>query len=142
YFIWLRRVVTEGDLGRSFQFHAPVSHVIISRAWNTVLLSVTSMIVAWAIALPIGIHAARRQYSWSDKLLTGLSFVGLSIPNFFLGLCLLYLVVSWQLPLPVGAATSVGYEQLSLWEKVVDRAAHLIIPVVVLSTSSLAALSR
>ena len=142
YLVWLKRIVTEGDLGRSIQFHAPVSHIIWGRAFNTVLLSVSSMILAWGVALPIGIHAARHQHSWSDRLLTGLSFVGVSIPNFFLGLCLLYLVVTWQLPLPVGGATSVNYEELSLWGKVVDRARHLVIPTLVLGTSSMAGLSR
>src|SRR5690606_37052025 len=84
YFRWLQRVVLHGDLGISFQFHAPVSHIIFSRAWNTVLLSATSMVLSWALALPIGIFAARRQHSWVDRALTGLSFVGISIPNFFL----------------------------------------------------------
>lgn len=142
YLVWLQRIVTEGDLGRSIQFHAPVSHIIMSRAVNTILLSVSSMILAWGVALPIGIHAARHQHGWSDRLLTGLAFVGVSIPNFFLALCLLYLVVTWQLPLPIGGATSIDYDQLSLWGKIVDRARHLFLPTIVLGTSSMAGLSR
>lgn len=142
YLLWLSRVVLHGDLGMSFQFHAPVSHIILSRAWNTILLSVSSMVLAWGIALPLGIYAARRHQSWVDKTLTGLSFVGISIPNFFLALCLLYLIVLYQVPLPIGGAISVDYAELSFWGKVADRAKHLIIPVFVLVTASIAGLSR
>lgn len=142
FLLWLGRVVLHGDLGMSFQFHAPVSHIILSRAWNTILLSATSMALSWLIAVPLGIYAAQRQHSWVDRTLTGVSFMGISIPNFFLALCLLYLVVAWQLPLPIGGATSPNYDELSLVGKVADRARHLLIPVFVLVTASVAGLSR
>lgn len=130
------------NLGRSFQYHAPVTTLIGFYALNTVLLSLTSSVLAWLISIPIGIYAARRQYSFGDKLLTTFAFLGVSIPNFFLALILLYLVVRWDVPLPIGGATSLEYETLTLWEKVVDRAKHLVIPVVVLATAGTAGLMR
>src|SRR5690625_1124525 len=95
------------DLGRSFQYHVPVTYLIGIYAFNTILLSVGSAVFAWLIAIPIGIYAGRRQYSTGDKLLTTLSFLGVSIPNFFLALLLLFLVVKYKLPFPVSGATSV-----------------------------------
>lgn len=130
------------NLGRSFQFHLPVTTMIGFYALNTILLSLGSALLAWLIAIPIGIYAARRQYSLGDKVLTTFSFMGISIPNFFLALLVLYFVVRWDVPLPVGGATSLGYDELSLWGKIVDRAKHLIIPTVVLATGSTAGLMR
>src|SRR5690606_28514147 len=130
------------NLGRSFQFHTPVTPLIGFYAFNTLLLSVSSALLAWLIAIPIGIYAARKQYSLGDKFLTTVAFMGVSIPNFFLGLIILYFVVRWDWPLPVGGATSLGYDELSLWGKIVDRAHHLIVPTLVLATGSTAGLMR
>ena len=111
-------------------------------AFNTFLLSLTSAVLSWLIAIPIGIYAARKQYSFGDKVLTTLAFMGVSIPNFFLALIILYFVVRWELPLPIGGATSLDYDELNLWQKIVDRAHHLIIPTLVLATGSTAGLMR
>lgn len=130
------------NLGRSFQFHLPVTTMIGFYALNTILLSIGSALLAWIIAIPIGIYAARRQYSFGDKALTTFAFMGVSIPNFFLALLVLYFVVRWDIALPVGGATSLGYEELTLWGKIVDRVKHLLIPTLVLGTASTAGLMR
>lgn len=130
------------DLGRSFQYHVPVVKLIGFYAMNTFLLSAASTVVAWLLAIPIGIYAARNQYSLGDKLWTSFAFMGISIPNFFLALVLLYLVVKFDLPFPIGGATSVGHSELSLLGKLWDRIHHLIIPVLVLATASMASLMR
>jgi len=130
------------NLGRSFMYHTPVTTLIGFYALNTLLLSLASSVLAWLVAIPIGIYAARRQYSFGDKLLTTFTFLGISMPNFFFALILLYLVVRYQVPLPVGGATSLGYETFTFWEKVVDRAKHLAIPTVVLATGNMAGLMR
>src|SRR5690606_37122366 len=70
------------------------------------------------------------------------AFMGISIPNFFLALILLYLVVKLELPLPVGGATSINYSDMTWFQKLLDRAHHLIVPVLVLATASMAALMR
>lgn len=141
YFLWLRNVL-QFDLGHSFMWHAPVTWVISQRIWNTLLLSVVSMVVAWVIALPIGIHSAVNQYSWSDKLLTFFAFIGVSIPNWFFGLLLLYFVVSRNINLPIGGMTSMDFADFSFFEKVVDLSRHMLVPVIVLSTGMMASLMR
>lgn len=142
YLIWLKNVVLHGDMGRSFSYNAPVAYLIGSRALNTVILTMSASLFAWLVALPIGIYSAVRQYSVGDRIFSFLSYVGLSIPNFFLALVLLYVVVVYRLPLPVGGATSIEYAWMTGWERFVDRVRHLIIPVLVLGTAQMASVSR
>lgn len=130
------------NLGRSFQFHVPVTRLIGFYALNTLLLAAASSIVAWLVAVPLGIYAARNQYSFGDKTVTTFAFVGISIPNFFLALVLLFLIVKYKIPLPISGATSIDYEELTTFGKVWDRFRHLIVPILVLATSSISVLMR
>jgi len=98
YLVWLKNMVFHGDMGRSFSYNAPVAYLIGSRALNTILLTVSASLLAWIIAIPIGIYSAVRQYSVGDRIFSFFSYVGLSIPNFFLALILLYLVWSTSGP--------------------------------------------
>ena len=116
--------------------------MIGQRIPNTLLLSGISTVIAWLIALPIGIHSAVKQYSWSDRVLTFFTFVGVSIPNWFLGLLLLYVVTNMGWGLPIGGMTSVGFESFTTAQKVADVAKHMAIPVLVLSTGIMASLMR
>ncbi|MGB4638088.1 MAG: ABC transporter permease, partial [Limnochordia bacterium] len=141
FFRWVTQMF-KGDMGHSFLWHAPVTWVIKQRVFNTLLLTVVSLIVAWALAIPIGIHSAVNQYSWSDKLLTFFAFIGVSIPNWFLGLLLLYLNLTRGWGLPIGGMTSIDFAEFTFWEKVVDLARHMVLPVIVLSTGTLASLMR
>jgi len=140
YLRWLTNV-TRGDFGFSFSYHVPVLWLIQSRLVNTLLLNVIALAVAWAIAIPVGIHAARRQYTASDNLLSFASYVGISTPTFFSGLLLLFVAfkTGW---LPIGGMTSLDYEVLPWFGKALDVARHLIIPVVVLGVLSVAGLMR
>ena len=140
YLRWLINVI-RGDFGFSFSYHVPVLWLIQSRLVNTLLLNVIALAVAWAIAIPVGIHAARRQYSASDNLLSFASYVGISTPTFFSGLLLLFVAfkTGW---LPIGGMTSLDYEVLPWFGKTLDVARHLIIPVVVLGVLSVAGLMR
>jgi peptide/nickel transport system permease protein len=70
---------------------------------RTLLLTITSLTIALIIAIPVGIFSAVRQYSAGDYTITFLSFVGLSTPNFFLGIILMYLFVIY-LPETIGCA--------------------------------------
>ncbi len=141
YFQWIFRVF-QGDLGYSFMWHAPVTWVLHQRIWNTLLLAVAAMVVAWLVAIPIGIHSATHQYSWSDKLLTFFAFIGISIPNWFFGLLMLYFVVSRGWNLPIGGMMSTDFQDLSLIGKAYDLGRHMLIPVLVLSTGIMAGLMR
>lgn len=143
---WLWRVV-HFDLGYSFSREANVTDVITSRLFNTLLLSVVSIFFTWLIAIPLGIYAAVKQYSWGDRIMSFISYFGMSLPSFFLALLLMFLVHTGRgLPIisliPIEGMISADYESLSWWGKISDRLLHLILPVVILTIGSLAGLQR
>ncbi len=140
YFKWLINAL-KFDLGYSFAYHVPVLELIKERVGNTLFLSVTSAILAWGLAVPLGIWAALRPNSIVDKFIQLFSFTFMSIPNFFLAFLLLFLAVKTGI-LPTGGATSPNYEQLSLMEKIIDRLWHVSLPAFVLAVGSLAGLVR
>ncbi|MDR0331320.1 MAG: ABC transporter permease [Chitinispirillales bacterium] len=143
---WLARAV-RGDLGYSFSRQADVSSVIAERLFNTFVLSFLSVIITWMVAIPLGIYAAVKQYSWGDRIMSAISYIGMSLPTFFLALLLMFAVyLGRDLPLismiPTGGMMSANYEQLGFFGKFVDRALHLVVPVTVLSITALAGLQR
>ena len=89
YLKWMRLVVV-GDFGFSMEWRRPVTEVIGDRLWLTVVVSVAALILTWALALPIGIYSAARQYSVGDYVATFIGFIGLAVPNFLLALVILY----------------------------------------------------
>jgi len=140
YLRWLTNIV-RGDFGYSFAYQVPVLWLVRSRLFNTLLLNIIALIVAWAIGIPIGIHAATHQYSWSDNLLSLFSYVGISTPTFFSGLLLLFVAfkTGW---LPIGGMTSLDYDLFPWYGKAFDVARHLVIPVMVLGVLAVAGLTR
>ena len=141
YIRWVQQLF-KGDMGHSFLWHAPVTWVIKQRIFNTLLLTSVSLVIGWLIAIPIGIHSAVNQYSWSDKLLTLLAFMGVSLPGWFFGLLLLYFIASRNINLPIGGMTSIDFQDFTFWEKAVDLGRHMLVPVTVMSTGVIASLMR
>ncbi len=141
YFHWLWQIL-HGNFGESFTYKVPVTHVIKTRALNTIILSVAAMIIAWGFSIPIGIYSATHKYTIGDNIFTSLAFVGLSIPNFFFALLLLFLIVKFNVPLPITGMTSIMYDYLSFSGKIIDVLKHLLVPAVVLGTASMASLTR
>ncbi|MFH1655005.1 MAG: ABC transporter permease [Candidatus Omnitrophota bacterium] len=140
YLYWLKSLV-KLDFGYSFFYNAPVKKVITSRLLNTLLLSAVSLIFTWLIAIPLGIIAAVNRNRFADRFFSFLAFIGLSIPNFFFALLLLYVASAWGI-LPLGGMRSAGFESLTILGKIFDIARHLIIPTIVISTSAFAGLQR
>jgi peptide/nickel transport system permease protein len=135
------------DLGYSFSREANVTSVIAERLFNTLLLSFVSILFTWLIAIPLGIYAAVKQYSWGDRIMSFISYFGMSLPSFFLALLLMFLVHAGRdLPLlsiiPIEGMISADYENMSAWGKFMDRVLHMILPVIILTISSLAGLQR
>ncbi len=89
YLKWMKQVVT-GNFGMSMEWRRPVTEVIGERLWLTVIVSIAALILTWALALPIGIYSAVRQYSVGDYAATFVGFIGLAVPNFLLALVILY----------------------------------------------------
>jgi peptide/nickel transport system permease protein len=133
YFLWLKNVFFHLDFGESFAYRQPVFSVIIPRLGNTLILAVAAAIVAWGIAIPLGILAAVRQYSWVDKSASLFAFIGLSIPELFFALLMMYFAAKsgW---FPVGGMRSLDYADLSFGGKILDLAHHLFLPALVLGT--------
>jgi peptide/nickel transport system permease protein len=141
YFKWISGVV-QGNFGHSFQWQRPVSDLIGERMMLTVVLSVASLLLVWAISLPIGIYSAVKQYSPGDYLFTFISFVGLGIPNFLLALVLMWIAYS-QFGMSVSGLFSPQYADAPWsWAKLLDFLAHLWIPAIVLAIGGIAGLIR
>ena len=140
YVMWVWNVL-HGDLGESFTRKLPVIDVIKTYLTNTMVLSVTAMLCTWLLAIPLGVFSAVRQNRAPDRMIAFFSFIGLSIPGFFLALLLLFLasVTGW---LPTGGMTSATFDELSLVGRVCDVARHMIIPLFVLVFGSIGFLQR
>ncbi len=141
YAYWLGNLARL-DFGYSISQKQPVLGVIGSRLVNTLLLSISSILLAWLVAIPIGIYSAVHQYSIGDKIFSTLAFVGMSLPSFFLALLMLYFVGSELGLLPIAGLKSAGYDDLSTLGRIGDVALHLIIPATVLAIGALAGLQR
>lgn len=140
YGYWLKNLI-KGDFGYSFYFQQPVGTLLASRLWNTFLLSFVSFLVAWLLAIPLGVLAAAWKDSLFDRLLSFLAYVFLSVPGFFLALLLLFWA-SQTNALPIGGIHSVHYDQMNFFAKMWDVFHHMVIPVTVLATGSGAYLFR
>ena len=129
------------DLGISLAYRVSVVHLIGARAFNTVILAASSMLFSWIFAIPIGIAVAVNQDSIWDRVLSFLAFLGMSLPNFFFAFLMMYMALrtGW---FPIGGTVSIDYASLDPWSKVLDRAYHLILPVIVLGSAGMASLMR
>lgn len=142
YWRWLVRVVTAFDFGESFVYFRPVSELILERIPATLLLAFASIIVTWAIAIPLGIVSAVRQNQPVDRVLRVISYIGQGFPSFITALLLL-IFAQYTSPLfPVGGMTSINHADLSPFAKVLDIAWHMILPTIALSITSFAGLQR
>lgn len=139
YFKWLSLAV-RGDFGYSITNRQPVSELIMQRLPQTLVLMVTAEVVIIVLSALLGIYSAVKQYSLFDNVLTGLSFVGFSLPIFFIALTLMFIFAVqfkvWGLPyLPTGA---------DVWEfnDLYELARHLILPVASLAIIQVAGYTR
>lgn len=140
YFKWLFNALLF-DLGFSFSYNMPVIELIKDRLPNTLFLSITSGLMAWLMAIPLGILAAVKPNSLIDKSVQIFSFTFMSVPSFFLAFLLLFFAVKTGL-LPTGGSTSPDYESMNTFEKILDRLWHVSLPAFVLAITSLAGLVR
>jgi peptide/nickel transport system permease protein len=131
-----------GDFGFSEIYKAPVFALVSQRAAATILLSLTTILLAWGASVPFGIIAATKQFRWQDQLVSVLAFIGLAIPNFFLAFLFLYFISTTGSWLPIGGMTSANFGELGPIQKALDVGKHLIVPTIVLGTAVMAQLTR
>ncbi|SDE43145.1 ABC transporter permease [Auraticoccus monumenti] len=138
---WAGGLLT-GDFGQSFAFREPVADLIWSRLGLSIALSVGAIIIAWAVAIPIGVYSATHRYSLPDNVITVIQFVGVAIPEFLLALAVMTAAVRWG-GIEVGGLFSNEYRNAE-WSaaKFADMLGHLWMPLVVITVGSTAWLTR
>jgi len=142
YWNWVTRLARL-DFGRSFSPDArPVLQKIGERLPITLLLNIVELMIIVALAIPIGVLSATRQYSTFDKVTTVFVFVGFATPDFWLALMLMILFgvqLGW---LPISGLRSPTWEYLAFWKQQWDFVAHLALPILVATFGGLAGFSR
>lgn len=140
YARWVRSVLN-GNLGYSFSYNSPVGPLVWIRARNTLFLTVTATLFAWALALPLGVWSAQHVRRLPDFLISSTTAGLLVIPDLALALGLLLFAVRSGL-FPTGGLVSIGFEGLSPTNRLYDLARHMFLPVLVLVVSFLPLLVR
>ena len=141
YFHWVGGML-EGDFGYSFEHDQPVTDVVGDRLLLTFIVSLTTIIFTWAIAFPIGVYSAVKQYSVGDYSLTFIGFIGLATPNFLLALILQYFAHIWFDVSIGGLMDPIYVDQPWTWEKSLSVMQHIWIPVLVIGTAGTASMIR
>lgn len=138
YGSWIYKIAVYGDFGHSYRKQKPIKELIEERLFFTMVLSAATSIFIFLFTIPVGIYSAVRQHSVGDYVFTFLGFTGLAVPDFLLGLVLMYLFLSY-FKMSVGGLFSGHYiDQPWSYGRVIDLLQHLIIPMVVLGTAGMA----
>jgi peptide/nickel transport system permease protein len=142
YGLWLQQIVTRGNFGTSFVYQRSVASLLWERVPATLLMAIASLIVTWAIAIPLGIVAAVNQNRTVDRVLQVVSYTGQGFPSFITALLLLFFAQNTSPLFPVGGMTSIDHADLPWWGQILDYCWHLILPTVALSVTGFAGLQR
>lgn len=141
YVGWVTNFV-QGDFGESFEYERPVRDLLGQRVQMTIILSISSLIVVWALAIPLGVFSAVKQYSLADQIITTISFIGLGMPGFLLALLVLYYAIT-VLNIEATGLFSQRYVDAP-WSvgKVIDLLNHLWIPAIITAITGAGGLTR
>jgi peptide/nickel transport system permease protein len=140
YGLWLRNVATL-EFGESFAYKIPVLDLIGQRLPATLLLSVTSILFAWCVAIPVAVLAAMKKDGLFDRLSALLAYCALSVPEFFLAILAVFFAAVTGL-FPTGGLTSIEYEFMGPGARLLDIARHLVLPTLVLGVGGIAGMMR
>lgn len=142
YWKWVSGIVLRGDFGRSFEWQQPVSSLIWERLGLTVFISLLTILVTWAIAIPVGVYVATHQYSFLDYLMSFISFVGLGTPSFLIALVFLWVMLA---VFGINASGMFSSEYISApwsWAKFQNMMSRIWLPVLILSLDNTASIIR
>jgi len=142
YFLWLKNIVTKFDFGYSFSYQRPVFDLIWERMGWTIGISLLTILLQWLIAIPLGIFSAFNQYSFLDYMFSLIAFIGISLPEFFLALVLMFFALNSGY-MYIGGLFSPDFLGAP-WSfaKFVDLLKHLWIPLIVIGVSGIGGLYR
>jgi peptide/nickel transport system permease protein len=141
YVKWLWRML-HGDFGISLTHNKPVSELIWDRVGLTFAVSFSALLINWAIAFPVGIYSAVRQYSIGDYLFTSLAFISAATPQFMIALVIMWILFS-RYSFTMGGLFSMGMEsQPWSWLKFVDLMKHVGVAFLILGISGGVSLIR
>ena len=140
YLIWIGNMLT-GDFGYSTQYKRQVVDVIGTPMLNTLMLNALSMLVTFAVAIPLGIATAVRKNSVFDKFVQVITIVGYSLPSFIIALLFIF-AFAVKIPIfPISGVRSAGFSGSGV-ELVLDTLWHMALPVIVLSISGIGSITR
>lgn len=142
YYKWISNILLRGDFGYSFEQKQPVNLLIWERMGLTLVLTSSTLIFTWLLAIPLGVLSATRQYSFSDYFFTFWSFVGLGIPNFLIALILMWVAFKYFGTSITGLFSSEYTDAPWSLAKVADMLAHIWLPILVLGLGGTATLIR
>ncbi|MBI4977277.1 MAG: ABC transporter permease subunit [Spirochaetes bacterium] len=133
----------QGNMGRSMQNQKPVNDLVGDRILLTILISLGTILLTWALAIPIGIFSAVKQYSVADYVLSFIGFIGMCVPSFLLALLVIYASDAWFGVKVSGLfSTEFAVRPEWSWGKVIDLLKHIWVPIVVLGVEGTAGMIR
>ena len=141
FFGWLGDAL-KGDFGESWNYGIPVVQKFKEVIWCSVAMNLITLVIEVAAALPLGILAARKQYSKTDYAVTVFALLGISLPSFFLATILKYVFAARLQWFDIAGLVGRYYEQLDTWGKILDMGKHLVLPVITLGMLSIGGLMR
>lgn len=142
YFIWIKNIILDGNFGTSFSWNRPVADLIKERLSITLFISLSSLVLTWIIAFPIGIYSATHQYSPFDHIFTFLSFVGVSMPGFLLALIAVWFLYKFTGHAVIGVFSLEYLNQPWSFAKFMDMIKNIWLPVIVVGMAGTAGLVR
>ena len=141
YLLWVGNML-RGDFGVSLEWRRANTELIGERLLLTLILTTASLLFTWAVAIPIGIISATRQYSFVDYLFTVLNYFGLATPNFMLALVLMWFAFD-RFGVTVTGLFSPEYAQAPWsWARVLDMLGKIWLPMIVLGVAGTAQIAR
>lgn len=141
YFTWMGNLL-RGDFGESFLYNRPARDILFARIPMTAMLALVTLVFELAVAIPIGVYSAVKQYSIGDYIATVFGFIGLAIPNFLLALVLMFAFFHGFGILPGGLFSPEFRDAAWSLARVMDMLRHLWVPVIVIGTSGTAGTIR
>lgn len=141
FFGWLSNAIV-GDFGESWHFAIPVTEKFVQVIWYSVIINILTLFVELFLAIPLGILAARKQYSKTDYAITVFALMGISLPTFFLATILKYVFsikLGW---FDLYGLTGRFHSSMTAFQQTMDIGYHMVLPIITLTMLSIGGLMR